>query len=462
MLITYFVLMISVLALLNSYPLTVSRDLIFDSKKTSMLNQVALISASMSSSGELTSESVSQTMEVLEVGEMDTVIVTDLQGFELYRASIKGWYAAETLIERGVSKALENKDFFYSEFNDGVFRSSASMPVISEGNIIGSVFIYERDSAQGDLLIDLQNDLKSVSILLSILAALVSIFVSTTMTSRITRLLKAVKTVREGEYTYRIDVTGKDELAQLSDEFNDLTSRLQSTEEMRQRFVGDASHELKTPLASIRLLTDSILQNSAMDKETILEFVDDIGNEAWRLTRTTEKLQMLTRIDNNVVAEKTIVDVKEIVENAVRVVRPIAIERGIVFYCDLWDGCFVEATDEGIYQIVQNLAENAVKYNVDNGAVEITLKRDLLGILLTVSDTGIGIPAEDIKHIFDRFYRVDKARSREQGGSGLGLSIVKSSAEEFGGSVRAERKAEGGTIFTVRLPLAKIREAVEE
>lgn len=446
--------MAAVLAVLNTYPITVSRGLVFESKNSFMQNQAAFISTAVGTSDSLTSENVNQTMSILELGEIDMVVVTDESGTELYRSATRGRYAGEASIERGVGEALDGNDYFHSSFEAGIFKSYSAMPVMNKGERIGAVFIYEYDSAQGGNLIDLQKDIQSLSVALSVLGVLLCLLLSLTLTRRITGLLSAIRYVREGEYNYRIPVSGKDELAELGEEFNGLTRRLQTTEEVRRRFVADASHELKTPLASIRLLTDSILQNGDMDKDTVLEFVSDIGEEAWRLTRTTEKLQTLTRIDNDAPTERAIIDVGEIVSSVVKLVRPISDSRGILIYCDLWNDCTLYGTEEGVYQIVQNLVENAVKYNVDNGSVDVSLKRGGNSIMLTVEDTGIGIPDEDIPHVFDRFYRVDKARSREAGGSGLGLSIARSVTEELGGTISAEKRAGGGMRFTVTLPFA--------
>jgi signal transduction histidine kinase len=278
-------------------------------------------------------------------------------------------------------------------------------------------------------------------------------FVIWTIMHRLTSILKAIESVREGEYNYRIQVRGSDELALLGDEFNSLTNRLRETEEIRRRFVADASHELKTPLASIRLLSDSILQNEDMDLDTVHEFVSDIGSEAERLSRTTEKLMSLTRLDNKIAAPCEAVDIRSVVTRTLRMLQPLAESHQLRLLSSLDGGCFVWSTEDDIYQIVFNLVENAIKYNLPGGTVSINLTREAESILLTVDDTGIGVPESDLPYIFDRFYRVDKARSREAGGSGLGLSIVRMTVRENNGSIRAVRREAGGMRFEVLFPL---------
>ena len=231
---------------------------------------------------------------------------------------------------------------------------------------------------------------------------------------------------------------------------------LQTAEEVRRRFVADASHELKAPLASIRLLTDSILQNDGIDPETVQEFVSDIGEEAERLTRITEKLLALTRLDNGRAVALVPVDVGKVAEKVERMLSPLARAVNVTLELHLEPGCLILATEDDIYQVAFNLMENAVKYNLPGGRVMVTLTLtgpQLDSVLLRIEDTGVGIPEQDLPKIFDRFYRVDKARSRAAGGTGLGLSIVRDTVRQHGGSVSVRRREpEPGSCFEVRFP----------
>ena len=240
----------------------------------------------------------------------------------------------------------------------------------------------------------------------------------------------------------------------IAEEFNALTDRLQKTEESRRQFVSDASHELRTPLAAIRLLSDSIIQND-LDQETIREFVQDISSESDRLTRMTSKLLNLTALDSKqyVVQEPEIVNLAECCRKAVRMLTPLAMERGIEIEQSSEENCCVMAREDEVFQIVLNLAENGLKYTQESGQVRlISYSQGDLAVLI-VEDSGIGIPEEELDRIFDRFYRVDKARSREAGGTGLGLAIVRETVEKFGGTVEASNRSQGGARFTVHFPL---------
>ena len=219
--------------------------------------------------------------------------------------------------------------------------------------------------------------------------------------------------------------------------------------------MSDASHELKTPLAAIRLLTDSILQTNNIDPATTREFVSDIGQEAERLSRITEDLLRLTRLDSDVLEPASAVEVLPVLRQVVRMMELIAEERNITITYQAEEGCFVRSTRDELYQIIYNLTDNAVKYDRDGGHVEVRLVRDRGWAVLTVADDGVGVPKEDLPLIFQRFYRVDKARSRAAGGTGLGLAIVRDTVEKRGGSVQAGNRPEGGAVFTVRWPLCR-------
>ena len=217
--------------------------------------------------------------------------------------------------------------------------------------------------------------------------------------------------------------------------------------------MSDASHELKTPLAAICLLTDSIQQNPQMDQETVREFVGDIGEEAQRLTRITEHLLMLTRLDSQREVESHPVEVDRVIQRAVSMLTPVADGAGVILKTDLRPGLNVLCTEDEYYQVCYNLIENAVKYNRPEGQVIVTPMRDSDQMVMEVADTGLGIPEEDMPKVFNRFYRVDKARSRAAGGTGLGLSIVRDTVRRHGGWVSVRRRHPEGSVFAVGFPL---------
>ena len=426
-----------------------------------MASSVKVIESALSGMSELGEENVAQALSTLEETGVSRILVTDTAGRVLYDTregsdSARGKYAFYTEI----AQALQGNDAFYCSYDTAAFLSRSASPVVYRSQIIGAVYAYEYDADQAKLLQSFQGNLARLSILVALLVTLLSVFLSRRLTGQISELLQAIRQVREGAYSHRAPVRGGDEIAQIATEFNSLTDRLQTTESARRRFVSDASHELKTPLSGIRLLTDSILQTENMDAETTRDFVKDIGQEAERLSRITENLLRLTRLDSNAVEEPYPVAVSPVLERVVRMLGMVAREKEISLSYELDERAVVLATEDDMHQIIYNLMENGIKYSGQMGFVHTNLHVEGDTVVLDVEDNGIGIPEEEREHIFERFYRVDKMRSRAVGGTGLGLSIVSDTVRRRHGSIAVSSRPSGnGSVFTVRLPLWKEADA---
>ena len=457
---SYIAVIAAVLLLLNTYPLLVSEDLVFRSKETTMQGSVSVMVYSLAGLDRLNQENVAAAMAVVEETGLSRVLVTDSAGQVLYDTRETLGAVGKYTFYSEIVQALEGYDTFSCSYRDGAFRSRAASPVLYQNRIIGSVYAYEYDTEQAELLEGLQSNLLKLSAGIAAAVVLLSFILSRMLTRKISALLTGIRKVREGAYEHRTHIPGRDEIAQIGEEFNSLTDRLQTTETLRRRFVSDASHELKTPLAAIRLLTDSILQTDNMDMETVRDFVTDIGSEAERLSRITEDLLRLTRLDSNQVDPPEVVEVAPVLEQVMRMMSLLAQEKGTELTCQTGGDCQVLATKGEVHQVIYNLTDNAVKYSGSHGSVRVELRRDGNDVVLTVADNGPGIPEEDLPRVFERFYRVDKARSRAAGGTGLGLSIVQDTVTKRGGTVSAANRPEGGAVFTVRWPAAEGGEAV--
>ncbi len=451
---SYILVIVAVLVLLNTYPVIVSEDLVFRSKVETLQGSVAVMTSSLSELEQLTEENVEKVMTVTEQAGLSRVLVTDESGRVLYDTREIGSAVGSYALMTEVVQALRGYDAAHCAYEDAVLRTRAASPVLHQNQITGAVFVYEYDAGQAAILAGFQSNLWRLSIGIAVIVLAVSLLLSKVLTGRISELLEAIRSVREGDYN-RAEVSGGDEIAQIAAEFNSMTDRLQQTEAARKRFVSDASHELKTPLAAIRLLTDSILQTEQMDRETAQEFISDIGAEADRLSRITEDLLRLTRLDNDVLAPVTEVDLEQIVRRVVRTMALLAEEKGLELSFRTEGKCTVLSTADEMQQVISNLVDNAIKYSRSGGFVQVDLAAEEDVAVLTVTDDGIGIPEKDLEHIFERFYRVDKARSRSAGGTGLGLSIVSDLVCKRGGTVWAAQREGGGSVFTVCLPLAK-------
>ena len=469
---SYLVIFAVVLVLLNTYPVVASQDLLFTSKRDSLKSQTAVMASALMELESLSADQVARVMNMLDNMGLSRILVTDPAGLILYDSLEAGEEDQDGeepeeppyryALYQEVVGALRGKDVFYSRYENDVFTSTAASPIVYRGMIIGSIYILEVDAAQGQLLSSLQQNLRTISLVIAAATLVMSTFFSKMLTARIAALLRAIRIVGEGEYGHRLQIEGRDEMAQMAEEFNQLTDRLQTTEEVRRRFVSDASHELKTPLASIRLLADSILQNDRIDRDTAREFVSDIGAEADRLTRITEHLLALTRLDSLPAGQTGPVDLSQVAGRAVSMLLPVADAAGVTIERDWKADCVVRGTEDDLYQICFNLIENAVKYNFPGGKVFVSVYRDTDQVLLEVGDTGVGIPEEDLPKIFNRFYRVDKARSRAAGGTGLGLSIARDTVRRHGGWITARPRHPEGTLFTVGFPQYTARPGRDE
>lgn len=438
-----------VLAILNTYPLLVSQNLVFRSKEIAVSGSIKVMESALSGLQELTQSNVSAALSGLEESGVSRILVTNKSGQVLYDTRTQESAVGQYVFYTEIAEALNGNDSFYSAFDGEAFLSRGAAPVVYRSRIIGTVYAYQYDLQQGTLLKNLENNLMAISVVVAVVVIGFSVLFSRMFTQRISQLLQAIRQVREGSYGHRAQMKGTDEIAQLAAEFNSLTGRLQITEEARRRFVSDASHEMKTPLAGIRLLTDSILQTKDIDPDTTREFVADIGDEARRLERITEDLLRLSRLDSGTQEESVRVWTGEVLKRVSRMLQPVAHQREVTLTWQADPAAAVLATEGDIHQILYNLMENAVKYTPAGGFVHTDVSVKGEQVIITVEDNGIGISPEDMPHIFERFYRVDKARSRLIGGTGLGLSIVGETVQRRGGTVEVAARAGGGTVFTV-------------
>lgn len=442
------ILLVVLLLMLNFFPVTSSRDTVFQEKESAISSQASILASALAKLDKPDRDSVTEILRLLDISGFDRTVVVDTGGQAVYAASSEA-AAAET---EDITTALAGNTVFRSKYTGNAFLSSCAIPISRQGAITGAVYLMERDVERAAIILELQSQIRSISIVIVLIVLALALVFSSVVIRRIQELSSSMRIVAGGDYSHRLQTYGNDELTDLGNEFNMLTERLDTTEQQRRRFVSDASHELKTPLASIRLLSDSIVQNEGMDPETVREFVTDIGNEAERLQRTTEKLLDLSRLDDDIQVMPEPVDVKRVAVDAMMLLKPLADERQVRIRCEMEDGCVVMATVDDMFHIIFNLTENAVKYNVPGGSVFLSLKGGDQEIQFTVEDTGIGIPEEDRYNIFTRFYRVDKARSREAGGSGLGLSIVHDAVKAHGGTIMVGENKPQGSRFTVSFP----------
>ena len=439
-----------VLVFLNIYSSGTSQKLFYQNKEVSMIEKCQLAAAEIANLEVLNPSTATTAVSQMGALRVTRLIITNQAGLTMYDSLGESTPNTYVLLPEVVS-AMEGNDVFHWEYHDGAMQSHAATPVYSYGTLIGCVYMMEYDANQGTLIQSLQSNVFTITLVLELAIIIFSIIFAIAYSKRLRQILTSIRTIREGDYSHKVIMGGKDELTVLGEEFNELTDKLQTSENKRRQFVSDASHELKTPLASIKLLTDSILQND-MDMPTVHEFVQDIGNEADRLNRMTLKLLSLSRIESQQDGDCEIMYMTPTIERVVRMLRGIAEQNEITIEMHLDNDSPVLVLEDDLYQIIFNLVENGIKYNMPGGKLTITLAREEDNAILRIEDTGVGIPEHAIGHIFERFYRVDKARARKSGGSGLGLAIVRNMVERNQGTIRVESVVDQGTTFTLTFP----------
>ena len=447
-----------VLMFLNVYTSETSHQLFYQSKETAMIEKCQLAASEISELEIINTATVTETISRLGSLRVTRLIVTDQTGLAIYDSLSMNSTVGKYVLLPEIVQALRVNDVFRWEYSDGTMQSFAAAPILNYGTLSGCVYMMEYDVSQGVLMYSLLNNIFTITLVLEIVVIIFSTIFAIAYSKRMRRILASMRIIREGDYSHKVKMGGSDELTVLGDEFNDLTERLMDSENTRRQFVSDASHELKTPLASIKLLSDSILQND-MDMDTVREFVSDIGNEADRLNRMSQKLLSLSRIESQEDGDCEIVNIAPTVHRVIRMLSAIAEENKITISHNLEQDSPILILEDDLYQIIFNLMENGIKYNVPGGTLNITLSRETDNAVIYIKDTGVGIPDDALGHIFERFYRVDKARSRKSGGSGLGLSIVRNMVERNGGTIKVTSQSGQGSIFKLTFPVFDTEDA---
>lgn len=282
----------------------------------------------------------------------------------------------------------------------------------------------------------------------------IAMVLSDVLTRPLDRVTKAISEVKEGFTDEPISVPDYLETEHIVDAFNQLINRMKVLDTSRQEFVSNVSHELKTPITSVKVLADSLLAQQDVPAELYREFLVDIAAEIDREDKIINDLLSLVKMDKTVSALNiSVVDINVLTETILKRLRPIARKRDIEVIFESRRPVTAEVDEVKLTLVITNLVENAVKYNKEQGWVKVILDADHQFFTLDVIDSGIGIPEEAMEHIYERFYRVDKSHSREIGGTGLGLAITRNAVLMHRGSIKAAANEGEGTTFTVKIPL---------
>ena len=287
-----------------------------------------------------------------------------------------------------------------------------------------------------------------------ILLAMFSVFLADRMVRPIHKITGAIENVTEGYSDDVLHVDTFTETRQLSEAFNKMLGRLKILDESREEFVSNVSHELKTPMTSMKVLADSLLEQDNVPVEMYQEFMQDIAKEIDRENRIITDLLSLVKMDRSgQTMNIETMNINDLLEQILKRLKPIAEKKNVEMVMESFRPVNAEIDETKFTLAVSNLVENAIKYNRENGWVHVSLNADHKYFYVKVEDSGIGIPEQDQAHIFERFYRVDKSHSREIGGTGLGLAIARNAVLVHRGSIKVYSNEGEGTTFTVRIPL---------
>ena len=332
----------------------------------------------------------------------------------------------------------------------------AARSVVISCWMFGALLLLTDVQETVDSLISVRDRMAFIFLLALTAVLVLAGLISRIVTRPVAELSGGIERMSKGDYEYRVHVQGKGEMAQLAAAFNQMSEQVHNLDEARNQFVSNASHELKTPLATIKILVESMMYQDDMDPQLRREFLGDIDKEIDRLSSVVGDLLTLVHIDSHKLRlrREMMVLADTVRETAARL-GPLAKKRGQQIVVHIQDECEMFADPGKLAQVCYNIIENAIKYTPDGGHIRVTAGSEGETVWMEVADDGIGIPEADRSRIFERFYRVDKARSRESGGTGLGLSIATEIVQRHHGTLTLVDRPGPGTTVRLELPITQ-------
>jgi len=342
------------------------------------------------------------------------------------------------------------------EGSAGEYAALCAARMVSGGKTLGALLLSTPVTELRNAIVTVEKQLLTVFMGTAAAALIAALIFAVTLTRPVKALTSTIRRMGKGDLSARVKVRGSGEMRELAESYNAMAEKIENFDRSRSQFVSNASHELKTPLATMKILLENLIYQPDMPRELQAEFMQDMNHEIDRLTGIITDLLTLTQMDSHDTAlHLEEIDLSALTEETLHTLRPIADKQGQRITCQIAPQVRLAADRARLTQVIYNLIDNAIKYTPEGGEIRVSLALKSREAILTVSDNGIGIPEKDQAHIFDRFYRVDKARSRATGGTGLGLSIVRQLVQLHGGEITLTSVPEKGSTFTVTLPVRK-------
>ncbi|MCR4656654.1 MAG: HAMP domain-containing histidine kinase [Lachnospiraceae bacterium] len=359
------------------------------------------------------------------------------------------------MIAEEVVRCFENNESTsnYDEKNNYIEMITPIVDVEAE-SINGVMLTSVSTEAIAAMIRILQIRMQYFMIAIVVIVLLISVIASRMLIKPFSNLSKAMGEVKEGFTVERLSLPDYIEMDALLGAFEHMVTEIKLLEASRQEFVSNVSHELKTPLTSIKVLADSLNMQDEVPNEVYKEFMQDIALEIDRENKTINDLMTMIKLSRNASPALNLenVNIEEMLEEILKMVHPIADKRGIELILEIIRPVVAPVDKTKLSSAITNIIENAIKYNIDNGWVRVVLDAEASFFNITISDSGIGIPESEQPHIFERFYRVDKSHSTEIDGTGLGLSISREAILLHNGAVKVESTEGEGTTFTIKIP----------
>lgn len=456
LLITYVCTGIVPLLLLSNVVFKTTEKYYIEERKKELLNQANILSGHIVISEYMfDSEKAGEFSEDIEQTSTQggfRIIVTDAMGTVINDSN--NTEMNKTYLIPEIIEALDNKDVAREQLNGSIYAVASI--VDDDGKKVGAVLIADLPT---DITIKMEAVKKQIYIMTAVimLVVLAVVFIFSQMiTEPLEKMAKVIQKMADGHLDQRVPVAtmSQNEIMEVGEAVNNMAEKLELVDISRQQFVSNVSHELKTPLSSIKVLSESILLNGEAPKEMYIEFLQDINSEVDRMTEIINDLLTLVRLDQKEVPVNfKQQNLNNLVSDIVKRLNPLAGHKNINLSCELIEEVLADIDATKLTLAVSNLIENAIKYTDGGGEVKVVLDCDHQNAFITVIDTGVGMAEEELGKIFDRFYRIDKTRDRETGGTGLGLSITHSTVLMHDGSIRVSSRENEGTTFVVRIPL---------
>ncbi len=453
---TYFLIIILTLGLIGVYVTNSMQQYILNQKKINTLSKANVIAGYISQYQDLSNEGIKYLLEQQQLPSDCRVLMLDIEARVTYDSNnsvMQGKYMPTAPILEAIEG---NNSVEQIKDADDELIVSAAVPTIKDKSVTGVIYYQESAADAADFMNQIFMTMLMLTVLVSILIGVVSFVMSGVITEPIRDLTQKLSKAADEEGDYILEKTTGGEVGKLIDSFNKMTHQIRKQEEKRQEFVSNASHELKTPLSSIKLISDSLLNVPDAPKEMVDEFLTDMNVQVERLTRIVDKLLTLTRMDsaaNVAKMEFAVTDLTEMCANIAKALRPLAEQKHIELEYNPELTVYSKIERDRMWEAIYNILDNSIKYTKEDGKVTMNLSKDENNVIIEITDTGIGIASDEIYKIFDRFYRVDKARARETGGTGLGLSIALTAVELHGGNIQVESEEGAGSTFRIIIPI---------